>query len=115
MKITVGSPNPASACSSERTPVAHSESATPTATTATGRRSQTKTATTAPSTRKVIVSSLMGRPTRRPRQSVWTGAPGPSGIPIRYQATKNSVQTSDRTTTYGSIMATTVPMPASFL
>ena len=40
MKITVGSPNPASDWSSSSTPVAHNESATPTATTATGSRSR---------------------------------------------------------------------------
>ena len=32
-------------------------------------------------------------------QSKCTGEPGPSGIPIRYHATKNSVQATDRTTT----------------
>ena len=37
MKITVGSPKPPSACSSVRTPVAHRESAVPSATGATGR------------------------------------------------------------------------------
>ena len=37
MKITVGSPKPPSACSRSRTPVAQSESATPNATTPTGR------------------------------------------------------------------------------
>ena len=58
MKITVGSPKPASACSRSRTPVAQSESATPSATTATGSRSQTKTTTTAARTRNVIVESL---------------------------------------------------------
>ena len=46
-------------------------------------------------------------------QSLCTGAPGPRGMPSRYQATKNSVQMIDSTRTYGSIIATTVPMPAS--
>ena len=48
------------------------------------------------------------------RHPVWTGDPGPSGIPIRYHATKNSVQRTLRMTTYGSMIATTVPIPASF-
>ena len=61
MKITVGSPKPASASSSSRTSVAHSDSATPTATIATGRRSQTKITTTAARMTKVIVESLMAR------------------------------------------------------
>ena len=30
---------------------------------------------------------------------VWTGEPGPSGMPSRYQATKNSVQATDRIST----------------
>ena len=34
----------------------------------------------------------------RPPQG-WTGDPGPSGIPIRYQATKNSVHATDRMNT----------------
>ena len=46
-------------------------------------------------------------------QSLCTGAPGPRGMPSRYQATKNRVQMIDSTRTYGSIIATTVPMPAS--
>src|SRR5262249_29375687 len=46
---------------------------------------------------------------------VWTGEPGPRGIPSRYQATKKSVHAIERTTTYGSISETTVPIPASFL
>ena len=66
MKITVGSPKPASDWSRSSTPVAHSESATPMATTATGSRSQTKTATTAPRTRKVIVWSLTPTEWREP-------------------------------------------------
>ena len=48
MKMTVGSPNPARDWSRSSTPVAHSESATPSATIATGTRSHTKIATTAP-------------------------------------------------------------------
>ena len=138
MKRTVGSPKPASACSRSSTPVAHSESAVPIATTATGIRSQTKTTTTAARTRKVMVDWLIDRclrpGLRRPasslqsgrdhehhhrrdgedaHQSLCTGAPGPRGMPSRYQATKNSVQMIDSTRTYGSIIATTVPMPAS--
>ena len=46
MKMTVGSPNPARDWSRSSTPVAHSESATPSATIATGTRSHTKIATT---------------------------------------------------------------------
>ena len=57
MNSTVGSPNPASASSSDSTPVAHSDSATPIATIATGRRSQTNSATTAPRTTNVMVLS----------------------------------------------------------
>ena len=120
MKITVGSPNPPSAWSRPSTPVAHSDSATPNATTPIGNRSQTKTTTVAPRIRNVMVESLNAAHRRRARlrsvrQPVCTGEPGPSGIPRRYQATKNSVQTTVRTRTYGSIIATTVPMPASFL
>ena len=57
MKSTAGSPKPASASSSESTPVAHSDSATPIATIATGSRSQTNSATTAPRTTNVMVLS----------------------------------------------------------
>ena len=66
MKSTVGSPNPASDWSSSSTPVAHSESATPMATTATGSLSQMNTATAAPRTRKVIVWSLTPTEWREP-------------------------------------------------
>ncbi len=61
MKITVGSPKPASACSRSRTPVAQSESAVPIATIPTGSRSQTNAITTTARTRKVIVESLTER------------------------------------------------------
>ncbi len=116
MKRTAGSPNPCSAWSRSRTPVAQSESETPIATIATGRLSQMKTTTVAASTRKVIVMSLMrqARGWRESRYPEWTGAPGPSGMPIRYQATKNSVHRMDRNTTYGIISETTVPIPAFF-
>ena len=60
MKITAGSPKPASAWSRSSTPVAQSVSAAPIATISTGRRSQTNSATTAPRTRKVMVVSLIG-------------------------------------------------------
>ena len=59
MKITVGSPNPASAWSTVSTPVAQSDSATPNATTPIGSRSQTNTATVTARMRNVIVESLM--------------------------------------------------------
>ena len=57
MKITVGSPKPASACSSSSTPIAHSASATPTATIAVGTRPQANIATAAARTRYVSVAS----------------------------------------------------------
>ncbi len=114
MKITVGSPKPASASSRSSTPVAHSESATPMATIATGKRSHTNSATTAPRTTNVIVLSSIRRARRGRDYPGWTGEPGPSGIPIRYQATKSAIQKIERITTYGSISATTVPMPALF-
>ena len=56
-----------------------------------------------------------GRDQRRrlgAHQPVCTGQPGPSGIPSRYQTTKNAVQMTDRMITYGIISATTVPIPA---
>lgn len=59
MKITVGSPNPPRDCSRSSTPVAQSESATPSATTPTGSLSQMNTATVAPRMRNVIVWSLI--------------------------------------------------------
>ena len=106
---------------------------TPIATTATGSRSQTKTTTTRGEDEGDVdwLSIAHGRgatpcvvtperrdpsitnATARMPQSLCTGAPGPRGMPSRYQATKNSVQTIDSTRTYGSIIATTVPMPAS--
>jgi hypothetical protein len=51
MKMTVGSPKPASDWSRVSTPVAQSVRAVPRATAATGRWSQMNTATTTPSTR----------------------------------------------------------------
>ncbi len=57
MKITVGSPKPAIACSISSTPVAHNERAVPIAMIATGTRFDTNSTTTAPSTMKVIVLS----------------------------------------------------------
>jgi hypothetical protein len=42
-----------------------------------------------------------------------TGQPGPTGIPIRYHATKNSVHATVRMSVYGIISAMTVPIPAS--
>jgi len=39
-------------------------------------------------------------------------APGPSGSPSAIHATSNTVQQSRKTSVYGSIVATTVPMPA---
>jgi len=102
MKSTAGSPKPASAWFRSSTPVAHSESAVATATTATGNRSRMNTTTTAPSTRKVIVWSLTAvarRPLPARPDQVCTGEPGPSGIPIRYQTTKKIVQRTDRITT----------------
>ncbi len=59
MKITVGSPKPATDWSKPSTPVAQRESATPIATIATGTRSRMNTATVAASTRYVIVMVLM--------------------------------------------------------
>jgi hypothetical protein len=60
---------------------------------------------------------VAGRDERRlgARIDVWMCDPGPSGIPIRYQMTKKRSQATVRMTMYGSIIATTVPMPASFL
>src|SRR5581483_3145752 len=55
MKRTVGSPKPASDWSRLRTPVAQSASAVPSATVATGKRSQANTTTTAARTTKVMV------------------------------------------------------------
>ena len=49
---------------------------------------------------------------RHPAQR--TGHPGPSGMPSRYQAMKNSVDATVTISAYGSISAITVPMPASF-
>jgi hypothetical protein len=57
--MTAGSPKPASAWSRSSTPVAHSASATPRATIATGSRSHTNTTTAAASTMKLVVASLI--------------------------------------------------------
>src|SRR5262249_2763048 len=55
MKITAGSPKPATAWFRSSTPVAHRRNAAPTATTATGSRWSTTTPITAARTRNVIV------------------------------------------------------------
>src|SRR6478672_8955995 len=76
MKITVGSPNPASDCSIVSRPVAHSEMATPKATIPTGMRSQMKTATAAPRMRNMMVESLMPL-----RAAPWPATPAERGGP----------------------------------
>ena len=54
MRITVGSPKPATAASRSITPAASSRSADPTATTSTGQGFTTKATTTRPSTMRLI-------------------------------------------------------------
>ena len=66
MKITVGSPKPASACCRSSTPVAHSASATATAVIAVGMTPDANATTAAASTRYVMVASVT-RPGRRRR------------------------------------------------
>ena len=44
----------------------------------------------------------------------WTGEPGPHGMPMTYQMTKKIVHATSTMTVYGSIIDTTVPMPAFF-
>ena len=61
-----------------------------------------------------VLPALRGALDAEPGTYRWTGEPGPSGMPIRYQATKNRIQATERKTTYGSISETTVPIPASF-
>jgi hypothetical protein len=70
MKITVGSPKPARASFTDRTPVAYSVRAAPTATSSTGSRFQMKRTTTPPSTRKQMMDSLivLGRVDGSPRR-----------------------------------------------
>ena len=120
MKITVGSPKPASDCSRSRTPVAQSESATPERDDADrevipdedGHRhgqDQEGDRRLAHRTRSAADVGVSAGQLSRDGQA----QPGPRGMPTRYQATKNSVQMTDSTRTYGSIIATTVPMPAS--
>ena len=47
--------------------------------------------------------------------TVWpTGAPGPSGMPRRYQARKNRTQTTQMTAASGIVYDASVPMPADF-
>ena len=67
MKITIGSPKPASVCCRSITPEANSASAAPTATNSTESRFQTNRTTTAPRTAKLIVASSTQRtaPSRR--------------------------------------------------
>ena len=60
MNSTVGSPNPLTLCSMVSTPVAHSERATPSATTSTGSRFHTNSTTATPRITKVIVLSDIG-------------------------------------------------------
>ena len=110
MKSTAGSPKPASDWSRSRTPVAQSESATPIATIATGRRSQTKTTTTAASTTKVIVVSLT---TAHPPQDGRGGAeiafrrgaarPGGSGDGAARPGTRSRGGRSDRYTALAGV------------
>jgi len=65
------------------------------------KRSRINTATTAASTRKVMVVWPMAKAASDLGRwgYVCTDEPGPSGIPIRYQATKNSIQAIVRMTT----------------
>ena len=53
------------------------------------------------------------RPPAEPIAGHRTGQPGPSGMPSRYHAMKNSTHTTVTITAYGIISAITVPMPAS--
>ena len=56
---------------------------------------------------KVIAMSLIRRVSR-------TGYPGPSGRPSTNHSDEQQVQTAAMITTYGSISAMIVPIPASF-
>ena len=61
MKMTTGSPNPATACSVVTSPVAHRVRAARIATTPTGSRFHTNRATTTPRTTSAVVRIIHGR------------------------------------------------------
>ena len=100
MKMTTGSPKPATASSVETSPVAQRPSAARIATAPTGSRFHTNRATTTPSTTSAVVASSIGKPSHgsRRRYSRWTGEPGPHGMPMTYQPTKNRIQVTSTTT-----------------
>ena len=98
-----------------------SASAAPIATSPTGIRFETNSDDDRDAgSRSVIAMSLM--PARRSPARLGgavsvragPGSPGPSGIPSRNHRTKSTIQTTAMITTYGSISAMIVPMPASF-
>ena len=117
MKMTAGSPNPASAWVRSRTPVKYSASDAPIATSPTGIRFETNARTTASRIANVIAMSLTpdpAMPAADPSSGHvrWTGAPGPSGIPMTNQTTRKTVHASRITIEYGIISDTIVPTPA---
>ena len=115
MNRTVGSPNPLSAASSVRTPVAHSASATPIATMPDRHPARDEQDDGGRQDREDDRDvAHRARRARGGRRQSWTGYPGPSGMPSTNHSTNSRIQTTATMTAYGSIRAMIVPMPASF-
>ena len=119
MKMTAGSPKPASAWSRSRTPVKYSASDAPMATIPTGMRFETNATTTASRIAKVIAMSAHGgaRYGRRPAagRSSLDGIARPERQPEdepQDEQEDPGDRDDDRRT--GSISAMIVPIPASF-